>query len=340
MDNQPKFIIVVGASAGGINAITELISNIKPGLDAAYFIVLHLSRTVNPDFLLHRLMAVTPLQCKLATDAETFQKDHIYLAPANRHLVLKKGKIVLSFGPEENRWRPSIDVLFRSAATSYNSHTIGVVLSGLLNDGTAGMSAIQRCGGTTIVQSPNEAEYPDMPLSVLETLEVDHTVSLAEMGNTIAHIISNFKSKEVDIPPDLQQEVYIAEVAATGYEQVMNLGEESLFTCPDCNGRLFHLHDNDKIQRYRCQIGHSYSEADLVLRQAEQLESTLWVALRIMEERKTLMQKLADDYKKKGLASMHASYKLRTDELIIHIGKLKDLLFHTEIESDYIKKPL
>ncbi len=334
MNNQPKFIIVVGASAGGVNAITELITHIKPGLDAAIFIVQHLSRTVFPDFLLYRLKSVTELNCLIAVDGEPIQKDHIYLAPSNRHLVVKKGKIVLGFGPEENRWRPSIDVLFRTAATSYNSHVIGIILTGLLNDGTAGMSAIKRCGGITMVQDPNEAEHPDMPLSVLEAIVVDHTLPVAAMGKAIADIVQHFEPVIVDIPPDLLQEAEIAERVATGNEAVMDLGEESLFTCPDCNGRLWYLHDKDKIARYRCQIGHSYNEPDLIIRQAEQLENTLWVALRIMEERKSLMQKLTEDYQKKGLVSIASSYRQRTNELRLHINKLKQLLYDTENNSD------
>lgn len=334
MNNQPKFIIAVGASAGGVNAITELITHIKPGLDIAVFIVQHLSRTTFPDFLLYRLKSVTSLNCLIAADGDTIQKDHIYLAPSNRHLMVKNGKIGLGYGPEENRWRPSIDVLFRTAATSYNSHTIGIILTGLLNDGTAGMSAIKRCGGTTIVQDPNEAEYPDMPLSVLEAIEVDHTLPLAEIGNAITDIIKHFEPKIVEIPPDLLQEAEIAERVVTGNDAMVNLGQESLFTCPDCNGRLWYLHDKDKISRFRCQIGHTYNESDLIMKQGEQLENTLWVALRIMEERKTLMQKLTSDYQKKGLSSMATSYKQRTDELRLHINKLKDLLYDTEFNND------
>jgi two-component system chemotaxis response regulator CheB len=183
--NEPKFVIVVGASAGGLNALSEFAGQLKPEIDAAVFIVMHLSRTSISDFLMHRLQPLTQLQCEVATEGATIKKGHIYVASPNLHLLVKKGKIILGRGPEENRWRPSIDVLFRAAAAAYSTRAIGVVLTGLLNDGTTGMLAIKRSGGTCIVQDPNEAEYPDMPLSVLDNMEVNYCISLAEMGEVI-----------------------------------------------------------------------------------------------------------------------------------------------------------
>lgn len=180
--SNPKFVIVVGTSAGGINALSEFVGQLKTGMDAAVFIVMHLSRTSISDFLFHKLQPLTKLQCEIAAENASIKKDHIYIASPNLHLLVKKGKIILGRGPEENRWRPSIDVLFRSAAAAYSTRTIGVVLTGLLDDGTTGMLAIKRSGGTCIVQDPNEAEYPDMPLSVLNNMEVDYSIGLANMG--------------------------------------------------------------------------------------------------------------------------------------------------------------
>lgn len=186
--NEPKFVIVVGASAGGLNALSEFAGQLKAGMDAAVFVVMHLSRTSVSDFLMHRLQPLTELTCEIATEGATIKKGHLYVAASNLHLLVKKGKIKLGRGPEENRWRPSIDVLFRSAAAAYSTRVIGVVLTGLLNDGTTGMLAIKRSGGTCIVQDPNEAEYPDMPLSVLNNMEVNYCISLADMGDVILEI--------------------------------------------------------------------------------------------------------------------------------------------------------
>src|SRR5665647_95453 len=177
--DEPKFVIIVGTSAGGLKALSEFAGQLKPGLDAAVFIVMHLSRTSISDFLMHRLQPLTDLKCEVATEGATIKKGHIYVAAPNLHLLVKKGKIILGYGPEENRWRPSIDVLFRSAAAAYSTRVIGVILTGLLDDGTTGMLAIKRSGGTCIVQNPNEAEFPDMPLSVLDNMEVNYCISLA-----------------------------------------------------------------------------------------------------------------------------------------------------------------
>ena len=168
--SNPKFVIVVGTSAGGMSALSELVGQLKSGMDAAVFVVMHLSRTSISDFLMHRLQPLTQLKCEIATEGAPIKKNHIYIASPNLHLLVKKGSIILGRGPQENRWRPSIDVLFRSAAAAYSTRAIGVVLTGLLDDGTTGMLTIKRSGGTCIVQDPNEAEYPDMPLSVLNNM--------------------------------------------------------------------------------------------------------------------------------------------------------------------------
>ena len=174
----PQHIIVIGTSAGGLNALSELVSQLKKEWDAAYFVVLHLSRKGISDFLVHQLQQYTTLPCQLGNNDQDIEKGHIYIAIPNFHLLIKKGKVRLGNGPTENRWRPSIDVLFRSAAASYNSHVTGIILTGLLDDGTSGMWAINRTGGTLVVQDPNEAEYPDMPLAVLNRMEADYCITL------------------------------------------------------------------------------------------------------------------------------------------------------------------
>lgn len=231
--SSPKFVIVVGTSAGGMNALSEFVAQLKTGMDAAVFIVMHLSRTSISDFLMLRLQPHTQLQCEIATEGASIKKDHIYVASPNLHLLVKKGNIILGRGPEENRWRPSIDVLFRSAAVAYSTRAIGVILTGLLNDGTTGMLAIKRSGGTCIVQDPNEAEYPDMPLSVLDNMEVDFCISLADMGEVISNITQT-TPEEKPAPDDVIIESQIAERVVVDYDNVSKLGEKSIYACPDC----------------------------------------------------------------------------------------------------------
>jgi two-component system chemotaxis response regulator CheB len=317
--NEPKFIVVVGASAGGMNA--------------AVFIVMHLSKTSISDFLMIRLKPLTALPCEIATEGALIQKGHIYFASPNLHLLVKKGSISLGRGPEENRWRPSIDVLFRSAAAAYSTRTIGVVLTGLLNDGTTGMLAIQRSGGISIVQDPNEAEFPDMPLSVLNTMEVDHCISLGEMGEVISGITRTTR-EEKPAPEDVIIESQIAERIVVDYDHVRQLGEKSIYACPDCGGGLWEINKGGpgqgKVDRYRCHIGHSYSERDLVIKQGETFEATLWTALRMMEERRNLLKKLEGDHAKKGLSTMAKNYKEKADEIQTHVDKLKEVLFASQ----------
>ncbi|CAN5227081.1 chemotaxis protein CheB [soil metagenome] len=326
----PKFIIVVGTSAGGMNALIELVSKLTENIDAAFFIVMHLSRASISDFLVHRLQPHTSLKCEVASEDTAIKKGHIYVAAPNQHMLVKKNKIILGRGPEENRWRPSIDVLFRSAAAAYSTRVIGIVLTGSLDDGTTGMSAIKRSGGTCIVQDPNEAEYPDMPLSVLNNMEVDYCVTLHQMGDTIFEITQT-NPQEIAAPQDVIIESDIAERVVVDYENVKQLGVKSIYACPDCGGGLWDISKkNGKPDRYRCHIGHSYSEKDLVVKQGEILESTLWTALRIMEERRNLLKKMEDDNNKKGLSKMAASYQEKGADIQFHVDKMKEVLYATQ----------
>src|SRR5665213_1000295 len=238
--NQPKFVIVVGASAGGMKALSEFAGQLKSGMDAAVFVVMHLSRTSISDFLMLQVQKFTQLPCEVAIDGASIEAGHVYIGPPNAHLLVKKGSILLGRGPEENRWRPSIDVLFRSAAAAYSTKTIGIVLTGLLDDGTTGMDAIKRSGGTCIVQDPNEAEYPDMPLSVLNTMEVDYCIPLSKMGDIIFDITQT-DPEEKPAPRDVIIESDIAERVVVDFDNVAALGEKSIFACPDCGGGLWYI---------------------------------------------------------------------------------------------------
>src|SRR4051812_16443360 len=164
--NEPQYIIVAGASAGGLNALTELVSRLPKKLPAAMFIVMHLSRYSSPDVICHHLEKAGSHPCIVPKGKEQIVAGNIYIAPPDWHMLLKKGTIRLIRAPHENRYRPSIDVLFRSAAANYDSHVVGIILSGMLDDGTSGMSAIKRSGGICIIQEPTDAAFPDMPNSV------------------------------------------------------------------------------------------------------------------------------------------------------------------------------
>src|SRR5687767_14865093 len=158
MEQQPKFIVVIGTSAGGIRALEELVTQLTPDMDAAFFIVLHLSRKGIGKYLFQRLQENTLLPCQLGQNNEPIQKGKIYIAPPDEHMLVTRGKVIIGRGAQENRWRPSINNLFRSAAATYSGRVIGIILTGMLDDGTSGMASVKRSGGITIVQDPNEAE--------------------------------------------------------------------------------------------------------------------------------------------------------------------------------------
>jgi two-component system, chemotaxis family, protein-glutamate methylesterase/glutaminase len=333
--DEPKFIVVVGASAGGLNSVVELCLQLTREVDAAVLVVLHLSHLSMGDVLVERLQRQTAFTCKLAEQDELIRKRFVYLAVPDKHLVVQKNRILLGQGPAENRWRPSIDVLFRSAAAAYDGRVIGIIMTGMMQDGTAGMMAVKQCGGTCIVQDPNEAEYPDMPLSVLNSMEVDYCISLAGMGAILQEKTRNGQSPKHLVPPEVQAEAAISERVALGMDTIRNLGTQSPFVCPDCGGALWELKEGG-MNRYRCYTGHAYTQPELLTKQNEALEETLWVALRMMEERKSLLKKMAQEEQGKGWIKSASNKKGRAGELDQHIERLKQLLFDTKNTEEAI----
>lgn len=336
-EETPKCIVVIGTSAGGFFALAELISQLDEDMDAAFFVVMHMRRGIG-NYLVEQMQQYTPLFCKEAEDNMPIHRGNIYFAPSNKHLIVKKGFLKLGAGPAENRWRPAIDVMFRSAAAAYDGRTIGIILTGMQDDGAAGMAAIKRCGGTLIVQDPNEAEYPDMPLTVLNEIDVDYCIPLSEMAGTISKIIGDEDRKSVNIPDDILREVKISEDGISNLDDLKELGECTLYCCPDCGGVLFEI-KNDYHFRYRCHIGHTFSANDLLSKQSKCIETSIWVALRAMEERKNLMNHLM----KKNRVSINIAfdYSEKIRELQHHVDDLKNTLLqilNSENSIEPVKK--
>jgi two-component system chemotaxis response regulator CheB len=330
---KPAYIITVGASAGGLNAVNELIAQLPETLNVAVFIVMHLSKVGVGEFLVTRLQKYTAFTCIIPQDGDQIEAGKIYIAPPDKHLLIKDGKVALGYGPAENRWRPSIDVLFRSAAANYGNRVIGIILTGYLSDGTSGMVAIKKSNGCCIVQDPNQAEYPDMPLSVMEAMEVDFSARLDEMGEIIEAIVQKAQPETDEIDQDVLKEAQISENTVTSIAAVSTLGEKALYACPDCGGGLWDVEKNSTIKRFRCHIGHSYLENDLFIKQGHNVEATLWVALRMMEERKMLLMNIGAEEQNKGLPRLSRLHQQRANDLESHIRTLKELLFDTQKEK-------
>ena len=323
--DEPKFIVVVGTSAGGIRALEELVIQLTPDMDAAFFVVLHLSRKGIGKYLYQRLQEATKLVCKMAENGEPIKKGTIYIAPPDEHMLVTREHVIIGRGAPENRWRPSINNLFRSAAATFNTRTIGIVLTGMLDDGTSGMSMIKRSGGIAIVQDPNEADYPDMPLSVLDNVAVDHTLSLSKMGELLSEIIANTNPVEVDVPYDVKVETAIDQRISTRIEDMAQF-EKIEVNCPDCGGGLYQT-QKEHPAHIRCHVGHSFTERELLIRLSEVMEGTFWTSLRMMEERRALLLKLAKQDRDRGYATTASRHQVKAQEMEVHIENLKQILF-------------
>jgi two-component system, chemotaxis family, protein-glutamate methylesterase/glutaminase len=233
------------------------------------------------------------LEAKHPADGESIQKGKIYVAPPDRHLLLEAGRIRLAKGPKENRFRPAVDPLFRSAAYAYGARVVGVVLTGALDDGTAGLWAIKDRGGIAVVQDPAEAEQPSMPSSALNNVQIDYCLPISEIPPLLVTLTQ--QTVEQAGPPvskQLEIETKIALGADSAELDVTQLGKISEFTCPDCHGSLTRI-NNGNLQRFRCHTGHSFSNGNLLAELTDSVEQSLWTTIRAVEERIRLLKNLA-----------------------------------------------
>lgn len=241
-------------------------------------------------------------------------------------MLLAPGVIRLSRGPHENHTRPAIDPLFRSAAVAYGPRAVGVVLTGLLNDGASGLRAIKRCGGVAIVQAPDDAAYPDMPRAALAATEVDHSLPVAEIAAILGRLALGPVSQAAPVPADLRAEVQIAE--GTIPEKVMgypHTGSAAGFSCPECGGSLWEL-ESEGVTRYRCRVGHGYTAEALLVSQDGGLNDALWAAVRTMQERVDQLKRLAEDSDARGSRKTASVYRERAVESAAHAETLRQLL--------------
>lgn len=309
-------IVVIGTSAGGVEALKKIVSKLPQGFSGSVFVVLHLwpgAASALP-LILDR---AGPLPAVHPSDGERIQDGRIYVAPPDVHMILEGHHIRLIRGPRENRHRPAIDPLFRSAALVYGPRAVGVILTGSLDDGTAGLFAIKSRGGTAIVQDPAEAPYPSMPESAIQNVPVDHIVPLAD----IAPLLVRLSKREVRASAakahgnpggnsdDLNKEVKFAEASmdVLSHDQT-HPGEPSVFACPECHGSLWEVQEGE-VLRYRCRVGHAYTSESLVSEMGDAMEEALWTALRAVEEMSALHKRLADRAEQRELTRVVAHHR-------------------------------
>jgi two-component system chemotaxis response regulator CheB len=258
MARNAHTIIVIGTSAGGLDALDALVSQLPTDLPSAIFIVQHMAPQNTGIALLHRLGRHKAFRCSLATNGEKFQAGRIYIGPSDHHLLIKKDHVLVTKGARENRYRPGIDPLFRSAAATHGNAVIAVVLTGLLDDGTAGLMAVKKCGGITIVQDPKEAAYSEMPRSALNNMDVDHCATISEIAGLIEKYAKKVPGKRRFVPDAIRIEAEIAERVLSDVAQVSGLGKQVPYNCPNCGGVLWEMTAAGLV-RYRCHTGHSFT---------------------------------------------------------------------------------
>ena len=288
-------IVVVGASAGGVRALQILAAGLPAGFPAPLLVVQHVG---NYPSILPRLIARSgPLPAAHAADGEAIRPGHIHVAPPDHHMLVEDGRIRLSRGPKEQHARPAIDPLFRSAALAWRAQAIGVLLTGLLDDGTAGLQAIKRCGGIAVVQDPEDAEAPSMPSSALRYVEVDHSAPLDAIGALLTQLVSRAPAP-VRAAGGAEREMRENEIMlgkGDFMEHLKSIGKPSTFVCPECDGALWEI-EGSKPRSFRCHTGHAFSLRNLQHAQSEAADDALWSAFRALQEKEVLLRDLAESH--------------------------------------------
>lgn len=285
-------LIVIGASAGGVEALQILIGGLPADLQAALLIVLHIS-PASPMMLADILNRAGKLSCQYAQQGEPIRYGHVYLAPPDHHLLVDEGRMRLVHGPKENRARPAIDPLFRSAAAAYGPRAIGVILTGYLNDGSAGLWAVKEAGGLAVVQDPTGILYPEMPQHALAAVDADYVTPLAKIPDLLARLVMQpVVDQEASLSSALENEVDMEKGADREQQRFETLGKPSHFACPACGGVLNEL-AQDSLLRFRCRTGHAYTAETLEVELKDAVEQALWAAVRALEEKKHLQQRMA-----------------------------------------------
>ena len=283
-------VIVLGMSAGGLQQLTQLVQKLPATIPAALFVVQHLP-TQWKSYLADIVSRAGDLPALHPADGQSIEPGTIYIAPPDTHMVVARQHIHLLRGPKENGFRPAIDTLFRTAAQSYGPRVIGSILTGLLDDGVAGLLAVKRYGGVAIVQDPQEAPFPDMPQSALRYVQVDYTLSIDAMARCLVRLAHQRAALDLSPPQDMSMDATDPNHAAARHMPL------TPFSCPDCDGVLAEFYDGELL-RFRCQVGHTFSKDSLFAHHADGVERSLWIAFTALDERIHLAQRLADDAKR------------------------------------------
>jgi two-component system chemotaxis response regulator CheB len=318
-------VVVIGASAGGVGSLQRLVEHVPANFPAAIFVTLHLPDGVR-SMLPEILARAGNLPAALAINGEPIEPGRIYVAPAGFHLTLEPGRVRVTRGAREHAHRPAIDPLFRSAAVAYGPRAIGVILSGLLDDGTAGLIEMKRAGGTAVVQDPRDTEWPSMPQSAINHVKVDHVKPASQLGELLTQLLTDDDSPggSREETEDLLAAEELKEL--TAYEDdADHPGKPSPYACPECGGVLWELNEGELL-RFRCRVGHAYSTEALTTEQSLAAENALWTALRALEEQGAIRRRMAERARRHGHVRAAATYDERARDLDLQARQVRTLL--------------
>lgn len=322
-------IVVIGSSAGGVLALKEIVKYFDKDLAASIFVVQHLAAD-HISYLPQILSSHGPLPALHPKDGEEIRKGVIYIAPPDHHMIIEGGHILIKRGPKENNFRPSIDALMRSAAYWYGSRVTAAVLTGYLNDGTSGLWSVRQFGGVTIVQSPQDALYPDMPRNALEYVDADYNIPLKDIGLLINKLAGQLATpghvKNDLIRTRMKAEIEIASQQNALSKGINKMGEKTDLTCPECGGALTSLQEGANV-RYRCHTGHGFSESALWSGITESVETNLWQAMRSMEEGILFLEQAVTRSEMSGNLDEAKSFEAKTDLLRARSQALLDYIY-------------
>lgn len=307
--------VFIGGSAGAIEVLVELLPLLSPDLSAAVLITLHVGRT-GTSVLPMILDRVGGIHVVTPEDGEVLANGTVYVAPRGQHMVAEGGRVRLQTGPTEHGVRPAIDPLFRSAARSYGPKAIGVIVSGMLDDGVAGLREIKAHGGWTLVQDPREAAFPSMPESAIAHVDVDYVLPVAGLAACIQRLVSAPPRRSVSAPGPMAKE------HARGLEPSPPPGMETDVTCPLCGGVLWEEIE-DRLTTYRCRSGHVYSPQSLLSVQGDGLDSAIWRPIRIMTERGALLHRLSERAEQQGRGHAARMYSEQAVDALRRASELR-----------------
>jgi two-component system, chemotaxis family, protein-glutamate methylesterase/glutaminase len=320
-------LVVVGGSAGSFQALQTILAGLPGDYQGAILIAVHTAAN-SPALLDAALSQVSPLPCRYAVDAETIRKQHVYLAPPDRHLIVSDNLIRVVFGPKQNWHRPAINPLFLSAAKAKGPRVVGVILSGMLDDGTIGLLAVREAGGTTIIQSPGDASYPAMPQNALEYVDADYTVPAA----VIPDILVALGREPADDLPVSERASRSAQLTQEDAAMLSWMGEKqepTALTCPECGGALSQG-TTTGVLHYYCFLGHGYTSESLWNEGFVRAEQTLWLALRTREESVALGERLMGPAREAGNAERVLELSSGLARLERHAEKVRSILHDQE----------